>query len=79
MKTTLDIADDVLAAAKRISVREKKSVGQLISEFARAGLAGTVVSTPTPPEIFHGFRPFPSRGGRVTNDLINRLRQQEGG
>ena len=78
MKTTLDIATDVLAAAKQMSAHEKKSVGQLISELARKGLALGSASTPGKPEPFHGFRPFPSRGGRVTNDLINGLRQREG-
>jgi hypothetical protein len=30
------------------------------------------------PEAFHGFRPFPSRGGLVTNEIVERLRDEEG-
>lgn len=41
MRTTLDIADDVLAAAKERAAREKISVGQALTGLARAGLAGT--------------------------------------
>ena len=35
MRTTLDIADDVLFAAKELARREKKPLGQVISELAR--------------------------------------------
>jgi hypothetical protein len=35
MRTTLDIADDVLFAAKEVARREKKSLGQIISDLAR--------------------------------------------
>ena len=40
MRTTLDIADDVLYVAKERARREKKSAGQVISELARAALTG---------------------------------------
>ena len=35
MRTTLDIDDDVLFAAKEIAKREKKTIGQVVSEQAR--------------------------------------------
>jgi hypothetical protein len=35
MRITLDIADDVLFAAKEVARREKKSLGQIISDLAR--------------------------------------------
>ena len=38
MRTTLDIADDVLAAAKAIGKEQGKSAGVVLSELARAGL-----------------------------------------
>jgi hypothetical protein len=37
MRTTLDIADDVLFAAKEIAQREKKPLGTIISDLARIG------------------------------------------
>ena len=54
MSTTLDIADNVLAAAKE---RAPSAVRE--------------------PEAIHGVQPFASRGAVVTNDLIDRLRQDD--
>lgn len=39
MRTTLDIADDVLFAAKDVARIERKSLGQVISELARRAFA----------------------------------------
>ena len=38
MRTTLDIADDVLLAAKERARRENKTAGEVISELARQAL-----------------------------------------
>ena len=85
MRTTLDIADDVLFAAREIAQREKKSIGQVISERARSALQAPVISSgrarslrATEPLAAYGITPLPSRGGLVTNELIDRLRQAEG-
>lgn len=78
MKMVVNMADDVAVAVRHLSVKEKKPVGQLISDLVRKGLTGRVVSTSKPSDEFFGFRPFPSRGGRVTNKAINDLRKREG-
>jgi len=39
MRTTLDIDDDVLQAAKEIAATAGKSAGKVLSELARRGLA----------------------------------------
>ena len=39
MRTTLDIADDVLFAAKDVARVERKPLGQVISELARRAFA----------------------------------------
>lgn len=39
MRTTVDIDEDVLAAAKERAAREKTSLGQALTVLARAGLA----------------------------------------
>lgn len=75
MRTTLDIEDDVLFAAKELARREKKTAGQVISELARKGLAGARASSAREPKATHGFRPFPKEGRIVSNELINRLRE----
>jgi len=89
MRTTLDIADDVLFAAKDVARREKKAVGQIVSELMRRALsspvtadAGGSANQTASDEIDNrfremGFSTLPSRGGIVTNELINRLRERE--
>jgi hypothetical protein len=76
MRTTLDIAEDVLEAARERARREKKSIGEVVSELARSALT----APPQPlrarePRSVYGFRPFPKRGGIVTNELIDKLRE----
>ena len=75
MRTTLDIEDDVLFAAKDLARREKKTAGQVISELARKGLAGAAVVTTREPKAIYGFRPFPKEGRIISNELINKLRE----
>jgi hypothetical protein len=43
MRTTLDIDEDVLSAAKERAARERISVGKALTGLARAGLAGSGV------------------------------------
>ena len=38
MRTTLAIDDDILAAAKSLAERQRKTVGEVISALARQGL-----------------------------------------
>jgi hypothetical protein len=38
MRTTLDIDDDLLQAAKELGALQKKTAGQVLSELARKGL-----------------------------------------
>lgn len=78
MRTTLDIADDVLQAAKERARREKKTAGEVISELARSALtAPTTVPGTREPRAHYGLRPFPKRGGVVTNELIGKLREDD--
>jgi hypothetical protein len=78
MRTTLDIDDDVLRAARELARREKKTAGRVISELARKALAASPVGVEREAaRALHGFRPFPRRGGIVTNELIDRLREED--
>lgn len=84
MRTTLDIADDVLLAAKEVARREKTSVGTALSNLARKALTappqpGGRKRRSTAERLAElGFYPLPHRGGVVTNELINRIRDEEG-
>ncbi len=82
MRTTLDIEDDVLAAARELARRQGTTAGQMVSRLLRAALsgaastgqaeAGTTVSVA-------GFRPFHARAGAVvTNEQIDQLRDEAG-
>jgi uncharacterized membrane protein len=77
MRTTLDIDDDVLQAAKAIARREKSTAGAVISALARKALVAPAAAAAKEPKAFYGFRPFSQRGGIVTNDLIDRLREDD--
>ena len=78
MRTTLDIDDDVLQAAKERAKREGKTAGAVVSELARAALtSGPVRATSANAKSVHGFRAFSKRGGVVTNELIDRLRDDD--
>lgn len=78
MRTTLNLDEDVLFAIKERARREKRSAGEVLSELAREALTGRH----RPQEIaepagFHGFEPLPHRGPAVSNELIDRLREEE--
>ncbi|MEZ5356557.1 MAG: hypothetical protein R2762_28310 [Bryobacteraceae bacterium] len=72
MRTTIDIAPDVMDAAKVLVRVRRQSLGVVISELARRGLQ----SVPPPktgehkgiPILVHGENPVP-----VTSELVERL------
>jgi hypothetical protein len=76
MRTTVNLDDDVLAVVRERARRERRSVGEVLSDLARQALTGR-----EPPSAgdadFHGFRPLPHRGRLVSNDLIDQLREDE--
>ena len=80
MRTTLDIDDDVLLAAKELARRERKTAGRILSELARRGLTSAKdISSKenSHGDVFLGFRPFARRGTIVTNEIIDRLREED--
>lgn len=84
MRTTLNIADDVLGEVKERARRERRSAGDVLSDLAREALTRAGRRPPpgeadegAAPESFHGFEPLPHRGPAVSNELIDRLREDE--
>lgn len=75
MRTTLDIADDVLAAAKELAAQERSSAGEVISRLARRALIGE--DRPLERSAA-GFLTIPKRGNIVTNEHVNEIREIEG-
>ena len=82
MRTTLNIDDDLLFAVKEVAKRESRSAGEVVSSLLRQSLAHGGRDHPRFREegaiAEIGFRPFPKRGGVVTNELIDRLREEAG-
>jgi hypothetical protein len=88
MRTTLDIEDDVLHAAKERARSEGTSAGQVISAWARASLLAASGATRTQHDAKAaaaskrlarlGIQVLPRRGAVVTDALVNRLREEEG-
>lgn len=76
MRTTLNIADDVLLAAKERAKREGRSAGDVLSDLAREALTGRH-RPPARSGRSHGFEPFPHRGSAVSNTLIDELRNED--
>ena len=76
MRTTLDIDDDVLRAVRERARRANTTAGRVISELARHALHAPSPAPPVrQPKVVYGFKPLPSRGGIVTNELIDHLRK----
>lgn len=81
MRTTLDIDDDVLAAAKELARRESISAGQVVSRLLRASLtqgAALAGQKGRAGKTVGGFRPLPAGDQVVSNDQVNALRIAEG-
>lgn len=74
MRTTLQLDDDVLAAARALAAQQRRTLGEVVSELARRGLA------PVAPASRHrnGIRLMPVRPeSRPTSpDEVDRLRDE---
>ena len=81
MRTTLDIDDPVLEALKELARRQGRTAGAVASELIHRALSQPppTVGGPDAPAR-HGFRPFATAPGdpRVSNEQVNRLREESG-
>ncbi len=69
MRTTLDIDQDVLDAAKELAALHRRTAGQILSDLARKALAPTRT-----PKIRNGVPLLPHRPGRiVTVEMVEKL------
>jgi hypothetical protein len=78
MRTTLDIEDDVLQAAKELAHRDGGTAGQVISTLARRGLAGSHTKSKKTSGSRGGVPLMPSRGELVTLERVQNLMDKEG-
>jgi hypothetical protein len=83
MRTTLDIDDDLLAAAKDFAAARKLSIGKVLSDWARRTLLkldsfeGDDEDDQQAAEVVAGVHLLPRRPGVVTPELVRRLEDQE--
>jgi hypothetical protein len=78
MRTTLDIDEDILQAAKELARVENKTAGQVLSELARKGLTQPRrANRASKVRIVDGIPLIPARGAVVTKELIDRLIEEE--
>ena len=75
MRTTLDIDEDILLAAKEIAARQGKTAGQVLSELARRGIREP--SGPgEAPRLENGFEILPAGGRVITAELVQRILEE---
>ena len=79
MRTTLDLDEDILNAAKALAAQEHKPVGQFVSELLREALPARSGGTSAMrARERYGFRPIPAGGAVVTNEVVNKIRDDLG-
>lgn len=73
MRTTVDLEEDVLLAAKEIAKQRGNTLGQVLSDLARQTLTRRACISKK-----HGLPLFPIKpdAGVVTLELVNRLRDE---
>jgi hypothetical protein len=85
MRTTLDIDEPVLQALKELSRRQGRTAGAVASELIHRALSQpSGQASGAAAAGRHGFRPFSADAEagaltpRVTNEQVNRLRDESG-
>jgi hypothetical protein len=75
MRTTINIDDDVLQFARERAAKERRSVGEILSELARRGVRSPVSAVSSP--IRNGIEILPPRGECVTLEHVQELIDEE--
>lgn len=79
MRTTLDIDDDLLLAAREIAARDRRSLGHVISALAREALRRPAGASIAAPATGRGrFAVLPARREIVTMEHVRGLQDAEG-
>lgn len=73
MRTTLDIDDDVVVAAKELATGERRSLGSVISELARRGLTPAKVDAEDGVPVIR----VPAGTPPITPEMVRRALDEE--
>jgi hypothetical protein len=82
MRTTLDIDDDILSAAKELAKAEGRTMGEVISDLVRRTLtqpatSGSGFAEPSSQFLTTDWAMLPARDGPpVTNELIRQIQDE---
>lgn len=79
MRTTLNLAEDALIAARNVAMRERLSLGDAVSELIRRGIAagGAVSPAREQPKLRGRFALLPVRDEIVTPQHVRDLMERE--
>jgi hypothetical protein len=75
MRTTLDIDDDVLAAAKELAKARDSTAGRVISDLARQAL--TESAGRESPQYRGGFRLLPPTEKIITSEMVQKWLEED--
>ncbi len=73
MRTTLDLDDDVVAAARELAAGERRSLGAVISELARRGLMPARVDVADGLPVIR----VPSGAPPITPEMVRRALDED--
>lgn len=74
MRTTLDLDDDILHAAKMLAARRGTTAGRIISEMVRAAMTQPVA----PHSLRSGFPVIAGGDSPITDELVQALLDENG-
>ncbi len=74
MRTTLEIDDDILGAAKELALHQKKTAGKVISELARRGIQ--IHRGKGRQKIRNGFEILPANDRVITPQLVQKILEE---
>ena len=78
MRTTLEIEDDILQAAKELARVEKTTAGRIISKLARRGLTAPDEKPKMKFTYRNGVPILPAHGDVITLEHVQKLMDEEG-
>jgi hypothetical protein len=73
MRTTLDLDEDVVLAARELAASERRSLGSVVSELARRGLTPASVSVEDDLPIIR----VPAGSPPITADMVRRALDED--
>lgn len=73
VRTTLDLDDDVVHAARELAAAERRSLGSVVSELARRGLAPARVETEDDLPVIR----VPAGAPPITPEMVRRALDED--